>query len=306
MDVRAKRDGKNWSALGPFYEALLGAIKKTWSLSGSVQLLSLNDGFFLFRFSCREDFDIVWSRGVWFLLRKPFIFQKWHPKFIPKREEFSSVPIWVKIHDLPLAYWNSEGRISRIASKIGIPVVADKLTEQKARLTYARICVLVDNLTTFPEVIHVSLDGDDVSLKVQYEWHPFPCDHCKSLMHFASSCPSKPQHGVNDNAKAKEVNRGRSFSRQARYRAKSKPQNRQSEVNVDNPEVAKTITEPSSQTKAISTNALGQPLHYHPHSPTPKNSPFKTDVIIGNIPLSKPHFSEDAIVSGIPNLNSPH
>ncbi|XP_028554325.1 uncharacterized protein LOC114580556 [Dendrobium catenatum] len=162
-----------------------------------MQLLSLNDGFFLLRFSCREDFDMVWSRGVWFLLGKPFLLQKWHLKFKPKKEKFSSVPIWVKIHDLPLACWNSEG-ISRIASKIGVPVAADKLTEQKIRLTYAQISVLVDNLATYPKEIQVSLDGDVVSLKVQYEWRPYPCEHCKSLMHFSSSCPTKPKSYSNE------------------------------------------------------------------------------------------------------------
>ncbi|KAI0526834.1 hypothetical protein KFK09_002426 [Dendrobium nobile] len=151
----------------PFYEALLGAINKTWSLKGSLQLLSLNDSFFLLRFACQEDFNMAWSRGVLFLLGKPFVLQKWHPKFKPKKEDLSTVPIWVKIHDLPLACWNSEG-ISRIASKIGIPVAADKLTEHKTRLTYARICVLVDNLATYSEEILVSLDGDVVTLKVQY------------------------------------------------------------------------------------------------------------------------------------------
>ncbi|PKU82152.1 hypothetical protein MA16_Dca004170 [Dendrobium catenatum] len=30
----------------PFYEALLGAINKTWSLKGSLKLHSLSDGFF--------------------------------------------------------------------------------------------------------------------------------------------------------------------------------------------------------------------------------------------------------------------
>ncbi|KAI0522403.1 hypothetical protein KFK09_004782 [Dendrobium nobile] len=132
--------------------------------------------FFLLRFSCNEDFDMVWSRGVWFLLGKSFVLQKWHPKFKPKKEDFLTVAIWVKIHDLPLACWNSEG-ISRIASKIGVPIAADNLTEQKTRLTFARICVLVDCNSTYPEEIKVSLDGDVVSLKVQYEWRPFPCAH---------------------------------------------------------------------------------------------------------------------------------
>ncbi|KAI0492474.1 hypothetical protein KFK09_026747 [Dendrobium nobile] len=48
----------------PYYEALLGAIKKTWNLKGSPQMLSLSDGFFLFRFACSEDLNMVWSKGV--------------------------------------------------------------------------------------------------------------------------------------------------------------------------------------------------------------------------------------------------
>ncbi|XP_028550735.1 uncharacterized protein LOC110115963 isoform X4 [Dendrobium catenatum] len=184
-DEKLTKGGEDWNlclvgySIGrrPFYEALLGDIKKTWSLKGSVQLLSLSDGFFRLCFSCSEDYEMVWSWGVWFLLGRPFVLQKWHPKFKPQRENFTSVPIWVKIHDLPLACWNSEG-ISRIASKIGIPLAADNLTEQKTRLTFARVCVLLDNNAVYPEEIKVSLDGDIVSLKVQYEWRPFPCDHC--------------------------------------------------------------------------------------------------------------------------------
>ncbi|KAI0510969.1 hypothetical protein KFK09_011585 [Dendrobium nobile] len=60
----------------PFYEALLGALKKTWSLKGSIKLLSLSEEFFLIRFSCSEDLEMAWSRGVWFLLGKPFVLQK--------------------------------------------------------------------------------------------------------------------------------------------------------------------------------------------------------------------------------------
>ncbi|XP_020691185.1 uncharacterized protein LOC110105861 [Dendrobium catenatum] len=164
---------------------------------------------------------MAWSRGVWFLLGKPFVLQKWHPKFKPIKEEFSSVLIWVKMHDLLLACWNSEG-ISRIASKIGIPVTADKLTEQMTKLTYACICVLVDNLATYPDEIQVSLDGDVVTLRVQYEWRPNPCDHCKSFMHFSSSCPTVPKVNSEDRPKESSNLRGRSFSRKPHKRPNSK------------------------------------------------------------------------------------
>ncbi|XP_020675198.1 uncharacterized protein LOC110094329 [Dendrobium catenatum] len=291
----------------PYYEALLGAINKTWSLKGSLKLLSLNDGFFLLKFTCQEDFDMVWSRGVWFLLGKPFVLQKWHPKFTPKKEEFSSVPIWVKTHDLPLACWNSEG-ISRIASKIGVPVAADKLTEEKSRLTYARICVLVDNKATYPEEIHVSLDGDVVSLHVQYEWRPHPCEHCKSLMHFSVSCPKKINSTEDVSTKQINGTRGRSYSRNARNRNNSRSMNysRPPTSSAANHSVHNNTAQTSSPDNPPITNAIGQPLHYQPHSPTSQNLPSKIDTVIGDIPSSNMLLKEDAIVSGIPNLNSPN
>lgn len=294
----------------PFYEALLGAINKTWSLKGSVKLLSLSDGFFLFRFTCQEDFDLVWSRGVWFLLGKPFVFQKWHPKFTPKKEEFSSVPIWVKIHDLPLACWNSEG-ISRIASKIGVPIAADKLTEEKSRLTFARICVLVDNKATYPEEIQVSLDGDVVSLHVQYEWRPHPCEHCKSLMHFSTSCAKKPklaEEAEDEITKGKNVTRGKSYSRKPSYRniSRSKNISRPPTSSVAHQPPNDYIAHPTDHFKPSISNAIGLPLLYQPHSPTSQNQPTISDNVIKDISSSDKQTNVEAIVTGIPNLNSPN
>ncbi|XP_020702911.2 uncharacterized protein LOC110114389 [Dendrobium catenatum] len=253
---------------------------------------------------------MAWSRGVWFFLGKPFVLQKWHPKFKPKKEEFSAVPIWVKIHDLPLACWNSEG-ISRIASKVGIPVAADKLTEQKTRLTFARICVLVDNLATYPEEIQVSLDGDVVSLKVQYEWRPTPCEHCKSLMHASSFCPTKPKlaseelANANDNAGI----RGRSYSRKPRNRHNSKSQNISrppiTPIVQQNSEQITTKTQSASQPAVNITNAIGKTLSFQPHSPTSQNIPPNNMSVVEDLPITDSLPPVDAIVLGIPNLNSP-
>ncbi|KAI0530918.1 hypothetical protein KFK09_000466 [Dendrobium nobile] len=287
----------------PYYEALLGAIKKTWSLIGSVQLLSLSDGFFLLRFSCNEDLEMAWSRGVWFLLGKPFVLQKWHPKFKPLKDDFKSVPIWVKIHDLPLACWNSEG-ISRIASKIGVPIAADSLTEQKSRLTFARVCVLVDFSATYPEVIIVSLDGDVVCLKVQYEWRPFPCSHCKSLMHFSSSCPSKPEVVINEE---NVENRGRSFSRRPHNRKYSKnPQPVKLPAEQETSSLPLNASNGGSLTDQGVSSVLGKDLHYQPHSPPPfKVVTSSTELTL--VPNAAASQSDKVGVgAGIPNLNSPN
>ncbi|KAL0927854.1 hypothetical protein M5K25_002069 [Dendrobium thyrsiflorum] len=290
----------------PFYEALLGAMGKTWKLKGSFQLLSLSEGFFLLRFSTAEDFDMVWNKGIWFLLGRPFVLQKWHPRFRPKRENFTSVPIWIKIHDLPLACWNSDG-ISRIASKVGIPLAVDSLTAKKTRLTFARVCVQVDSEATYPEEISISLDGDIFGLKVQYEWRPSPCETCKSLVHSTSFCPLKnPPTDPKPTA-----GRGRSSSRKPRRRTPS--QNglalnqslNQSPSNHPNPAMPILPTPPyPSNHLPDSTNAKIPPS---PTVPLPSpNAPANSTIQIqqSDNPLSD-HLPPSHTLPSIPNLNAP-
>ncbi|KAI0496208.1 hypothetical protein KFK09_022517 [Dendrobium nobile] len=74
----------------PFYEALLSVIKKTWTLKGELSLLTLDDGFFLLKFSAPEDYKMAWTGGPWFFFGKSFILQKWTPDFIPSMK--SSLP----------------------------------------------------------------------------------------------------------------------------------------------------------------------------------------------------------------------
>ncbi|PKU60138.1 RNA exonuclease 1 [Dendrobium catenatum] len=192
----------------PYYEALLSTAKRIWKLKGTFQLIALSDGFFLFKFSNAEDYEMVWSKGAWFFHGKPFIFQKWSKDFQPTRENFSTVPIWIRIIDLPLVCWNSEG-ISKIASKIGTPLSVDALTAAKTRLTYARVCVQVATTSDFPESVPISIEEVVYHLKIQYEWKPNPCATCKSMAHTTSFCPSNPKPPQQET----QPPRGRSTSR---------------------------------------------------------------------------------------------
>ncbi|XP_020704502.1 uncharacterized protein LOC110115580 [Dendrobium catenatum] len=173
--------------------------------------LSLTDGFFLFKFSLSEDYDMVWSKGAWFFHGKPFIFKKWTKNFSPTRENFTSVPIWVRFHNLPLICWNSEG-ISKIASKIEIPIAVDTLTAAKTRLTYARVCIQVSTTSSFPESVAVAIEGDVIRMQIQYEWKANPCASCASLAHQTVNCPSSQPPKQDPPIQ----NRGRSSSRNPR------------------------------------------------------------------------------------------
>ncbi|XP_020696682.1 uncharacterized protein LOC110109821, partial [Dendrobium catenatum] len=175
----------------PYYETLLSVIKKAWQLKGSISLLTMDEGFFLLKFTALEDYEYAWMGGPWFFFGKPFILQKWTPDFVPKREEFPAIPLWIKILNLPLSLWTPEG-ISKLASCIGIPIAVDALTAAKIRLTFARVCVQITSSSFLPEEIFYSVEGKSYPLRVQYDWKPEKCSQCGSIMHPPTLCPKDP------------------------------------------------------------------------------------------------------------------
>ncbi|PKU64945.1 hypothetical protein MA16_Dca004560 [Dendrobium catenatum] len=51
-----------------FYEALLETIKKTWQLKGELSLLTMDDEFFLLKFTTLEDYEHAWTGAPSFSL----------------------------------------------------------------------------------------------------------------------------------------------------------------------------------------------------------------------------------------------
>ncbi|KAL0928384.1 hypothetical protein M5K25_000261 [Dendrobium thyrsiflorum] len=88
-----------------YYEALLSIIKKTWSLKGSLSLLTLDDIFFLLKFTTTEDYEMAWSGGPWFSFSKSFILHKYTLNFTPKREIFPSLAGHVRAYRRWLVVW---------------------------------------------------------------------------------------------------------------------------------------------------------------------------------------------------------
>ncbi|KAL0913028.1 hypothetical protein M5K25_016458 [Dendrobium thyrsiflorum] len=195
----------------------------------------------------------------------------------PKRENFTYVPILLKIHDLPLACWNFEG-ISRNASKIGIPFAVDALTVQKTRLTFARVCVQISSSTIYPDQIPISMVGEVFNLRIQYEWRLSPCEFCSSLVHYSSLCPSKPSTTTTD----VPTNRGRSFSRTTRNRQLSASPHSQSTRLHNKPTPGASSTSVNNVDVSVSTNP--SPVISPPTNPPAITSLSPKSTIISSSP----------------------
>ena len=123
-----------------------------------------------------------WKRGIKFL-----------DEGVPK------IPVWVQLRKIPIELWTAEG-LSYLASVVGEPLYADSSTEQKRRLDYARICVMLDASKPLVKEFGVntsSMGKDDPQgvtlLKVSYQWVPPECAFCKVFGHNTEGC-SKSQN----------------------------------------------------------------------------------------------------------------
>ncbi|XP_020682606.1 putative proline-rich receptor-like protein kinase PERK11 [Dendrobium catenatum] len=257
----------------------------------------LADGFFLLNFSTEEDLESVLSGGPWFPLGKPFILQRWSPKFKPKRDEDALIPVWIKIVDFPLALWTPTG-ISKISSYVGIPISVDALTANRSRLTFARICVLISKDSPLPDEIPIEIEGEDITLTVLYDWKPEKCEGCGSLIHPFSLCPKNPNPKPILPPKPPK-SRGRSTSRPPHSRPSSSqptvlapPSKSNTPLQISNPSAALLPT-PNPEVQPLDNLAL-QNLNSAPNNPL-----LASEALQLNPPTSP------AKIALLPNLNSP-
>ncbi|GAA0186767.1 hypothetical protein LIER_34055 [Lithospermum erythrorhizon] len=96
---------------------------------------------------------------------------------------FMHVPTWVLLHDVPLSVWSVSG-LSKLASKVGIPMYTDKVTKDRSRMNYAR-CLVEVNVGQPPVMeFGVTMSGGRKYVqKVSYEHYSDYCCDCKKFGH---------------------------------------------------------------------------------------------------------------------------
>jgi hypothetical protein len=117
-------------------------IKKKWALKGKVSITIMAKGFLSFDLSCMEDLSIILCEGPWAIGHSSLVLQKWSTKLNLNDSFFVQAPIWVKLQDLPLGFWNEDVFV-RVASSLRELISIDSSKASKRGLTYAQIFIIV-------------------------------------------------------------------------------------------------------------------------------------------------------------------
>ncbi|XP_021979823.1 uncharacterized protein LOC110875939 [Helianthus annuus] len=184
-------------------------VKNVWAKYGFVKAMMNSDGFFFFKFDSKEGMNKVLEGGPWLIRKMPLFLNVWGPTISLKKDGIKSVPVWIKLHNVPLAVYTDDG-LSLLASKVGVPkrldaYTADMCIDNWGRTSYARALVEINAENELKNQVVVAIPKMDEegfvkeNIKIEYEWKPHRCDTCRLFGHNNLSCPRTPKD------KAKQV-----------------------------------------------------------------------------------------------------
>lgn len=113
--------------------------------------------------------------------------------------ESSFAPVWVKMHNLPLHYYN-ESALHRLGSLLGTVLSIHQSTSNLMQQAYAKVCIELDVSKPFKEKVWIGTSKEyGWSTDLEYEGNHAYCDYCALLGHTVGLCKKKRE----DNGKSK-------------------------------------------------------------------------------------------------------
>ncbi|KAL4297268.1 hypothetical protein GQ457_12G007760 [Hibiscus cannabinus] len=173
------------------YKTLLSRIHAIWKPLGDLQLIDLENNYFLVRFADSRDYSMVFTEGPWTIFGSYLTVQPWSRSFSTTEKHLSHVIVWVHLPRLPYKYY-TKALFRRIAAVMGRVVKVDYNTQAGERGKFARLAIMVDlNKPILPCV------GIDCFVqKLEYEGLQNICYSCGVYGHSQDTCPKPPSNLV--------------------------------------------------------------------------------------------------------------
>ncbi|KAL4342583.1 hypothetical protein GQ457_08G036530 [Hibiscus cannabinus] len=167
------------------YRSLFSHIQILWKPIGELQLIDLDNSYYLIRFSVVEDYNKVLSAGPWMIYGSYLTVQPWSRTFSTSEVHPSQVIVWVRLPGLPYRYY-TKAIFRHIASFIGKVVKIDYNTDAGGRGKFSRLAILVD--LNRPLLSCIRIDG--AIQKIEYEGLHNICFSCGVYGHSKDVCQS--------------------------------------------------------------------------------------------------------------------
>ncbi|XP_019173801.1 PREDICTED: uncharacterized protein LOC109169373 [Ipomoea nil] len=187
------------------YAYLLRRLTSMWKPKGKMELIAIDNGYFIVRFGAVEDLEHAMFEGPWMIMDHYLLVKPWIPDFDPYADVTEKILVWVRIPCLPAEYYNLIF-LRKLGNKVGKTIRVDQATSQVSRGMFARICVEVDirkpliSKFTYKQRVR----------SVAYEGIHLVCFSCGIYGHSTETCPktNKPASESEETGSKKEGNAG--------------------------------------------------------------------------------------------------
>jgi len=146
-------------------------VQRNWRslLPNNVICYAVGRSFFIFEFTTKEDRDLVFRNGPYFMGNQGLFLNKWTLDFDPSVDVPKEVHVWVRLPNLPIHCWSYQS-LQKIGNGLGRFI---DNADNKGQYTCARICVEVDLEARLPEAIKLTVGDWHHFQKLDYEQLPF-------------------------------------------------------------------------------------------------------------------------------------
>lgn len=262
---------------------------------GMTDVFQKEENIFFFKFKDENAMTKAVSRGTLYVEKRPMLVRPWCINL--NSNPITSMPLWVKLTNIPYCYWTKEG-LSSIASVIGRPISADHLTSKLDILPFAKFCVEYKLGASLPTSIPVKVldpvteEKTQSEVQVFYPIRPLTCVACQSLGHTTAACPkakriwvqknkmeqgqssTTTKEGIETNSEAKE---GVETSNTARKTTKEGETLKGNATGINSPEKCRaTEFVNENDWTEVSRNSKHSTSRKKPHSPSESATPPKT------------------------------
>ncbi|XP_019200239.1 PREDICTED: uncharacterized protein LOC109193862 [Ipomoea nil] len=125
------------------YSYLHRRLSALWRPKGTMDLVALDNEYYLVKFSSVDDLDYAKYEGPWIILNHYLIVKEWTPDFDPMTDKMEKVLVWIRFSCLPIEYYNPKF-LQRIGKKVERPIRVDHATGLALQGKFARMCVEID------------------------------------------------------------------------------------------------------------------------------------------------------------------
>ena len=165
-------------------------LRALWAKSGKVDLLAIDNGFFVVNFQAMDDYFFALEGGPWVIQNHYLAVQTWKRNFNPWKETIQKLAVWVRLPGLPVEYYDKKF-FYNLGNMIGTAIKIDEMTLLRARTLYACMCVEVE----LGKPLLPAYMVDDNALKIEYEGLHLICFRCGRFGHDNERCSMRASQG---------------------------------------------------------------------------------------------------------------